>query len=69
VGGGEKRGKKKEKRNGEGVYGEKKKGEEKNKKLKGKKLIGFICLFILFDVKCRIVKIYLEKVYDIFFLL
>ena len=53
------------------VYGRKKGGvEKKEEKIfeKEKNSIGFICMFTLFGAKYRIVKIYLENVYDIFFL-
>ena len=47
-----------------------KKGEWKRKKkknLKGKKLNWFYLYVHLFGAKCRILKIYLEDVYDIFY--
>ena len=70
MGGGEKKGNKKEKRNGEwGLRVCEKKGGsgKRKKKLKGKNEISFICMFTLFGAKYRIVKIYLENVYDIFY--
>ena len=57
---------------GSGVYmygGKKGRVEKKRrkKKLKGKKLNWFYLYVYLFGAKCRIVKIYLEDVYDIFY--
>ena len=75
MGGGDKKkkGNKKEKRNGQWglcVWWEKRGSgkESRKKKLKRKKLNWFYLYvhFVLFGVKCRIVKIYLEDVYDIF---
>ena len=68
MGGGEKKKEIKEKRNGEWslrVWWEKR-GSGKERR---KKNCGFICMFTLFGAKCRIVKIYLEDVYDIFFII
>ena len=43
------------------IVGKKGSGKERKKK------IGFIYMFTLFGAKCRIVKIYLEDIYDIFY--
>ena len=43
-------------------------GKRGSRKERRKNKIGFICMFTLFDAKCRIVKIYLEDVYNIFLL-
>jgi hypothetical protein len=73
VGGGGKKERKKKWGGGGGVLWEKSGGEKKEKKkLKGNKqnwfyLFVHFCLMLLFDAKCRIVKICLEEVYDIFY--
>ena len=62
---------KKKKEMGIGVYvysGKKGGVEKKEEKIfeKEKNSIGFICIFVLFGTKCRIMKIYLNDVYNIY---
>ena len=74
MGGGEKKKKiKKKKEMGSGEWGLRvwweKRGSEKERRKKIWKWnnkISFICMLILFGAKRRIVKIYIEDVYDIF---
>ena len=72
MGGGEKKKetkKKKEMGSGVYVYGGKKGRVEKERRKKKfeRENIGFICIFTLFCAKYRIVKIYLDDVYNIFY--